>query len=497
MSKSALPTSLQFFSRLCWLDGRPLLATMEPYRQRLFEAALDTLRPDGVPRYNFILCGRAKKNWKSTDLDLAALFSLIIRGGDALILANDEGQAADDLELTKRLVAANSDLSAELEVLQKEIRRRDGGGTLKILPARDIAGTHGKTAVFIGFDEIHAYKSHDLYEALALDPHRPDALMWVTSYDTIYNTPGIPLYDFKQIAKAGADPRMLCSWYSADWCTDPQFAELEPELRANPSIGAWPEGRDYLEQQKRRLPTHKYRRLHLNLPGAPTGAFFDQGKVMAAIVVGRTVLPYQEGRKYYAFIDMAGGSADDAVLAIGHDENGRVVLDIIVKQAGEPPFNPRTAVRKFVQVLRSYHLSRVTGDNFAGRTFAVDFEAESITYDVCSRPKTELYEQLEPALNAGEVELLDEPKLQEQLLTLVTRGTKIDHENNGHDDFSNAAAGCVWMIRSAARSAGEVSIAAACYAACTGEELAGGWRPAGGWSCVDPTPVPGGSMFDW
>jgi hypothetical protein len=497
MSKPALPTSLQFFSRLCWLDGRPLLQTIEPYRRRLFETALDTARPDGTPVFNFVLVGRAKKNFKTTDLVLSGLYCVIIRGGDALILANDEGQAADDLELAKRLATFNHDLSAELEILQKGIRRRDGGGTLKILPARDIAGSHGKTAGFIGYDEIHSYRNYDLFEALALDPTRADALMWVTSYDTIYSSPGIPLYDFKQIAKVGADPRMLCAWHSADWCTDPQFAELEPELRANPSIGAWPEGRDYLEQQKRRLPTHKYRRLHLNLPGAPTGAFFDQGKVMAAIVVGRTVLPYQDGRKYWAFVDMAGGSADDAVLAIGHDENGRVVLDIIVKQAGEPPFNPRMAVQKFVQVLRSYRLSRVTGDNFAGRTFAVDFEADGITYNVCSRPKTELYEALEPLLNASECELLDEPKLQEQLLTLVTRGTKIDHEPNGHDDWANAAAGCVWMIRSAARSAGEVSFAAAAYAACTGEELAGGWRPAGGWSVCDPTPVPGGSIFDW
>jgi hypothetical protein len=451
-------SSTLFFSHLYWLDGRPLLKTIEPYRRRLFETALDTVRPDGTPVFNFILVGRAKKNWKTTDLDLSALYSLIIRGGDCFILANDEGQAADDLDLAKKLVAANPDLRAELEVLQKEIRRQDGRGSLKILPAKDVIGSHGKTAGFLGYDEIHGYRNYDLFEALAPDPTRADALTWVTSYDTIYNAPGIPLYDFKQIAKAGADPRMLCSWYSGGWCTDSQFAELEPELRANPSIGAWPEGRGYLEQQKRRLPTHKYRRLHLNLPGAPTGAFFDQGKVMVAMVVGRTVLPYQEGRKYFAFVDMAGGSADDAVLAIGHDEDGRVALDIIVKQAGEPPYNPRQAVHKFVEVLRSYRLSRVMGDNFAGRTFAVDFESDGITYDVCSRPKTELYEQLEPALNAGEVELLDEPKLQEQLLTLVVRGTKIDHEPNGHDDWANAAAGCVWMIRSAARSAAEVKI---------------------------------------
>jgi hypothetical protein len=115
------------------------------------------------------------------------------------------------------------------------------------------------------------------------DPTRADALTWITSYDTIYNSPGIPLFDFKNIAKAGTDPRMLCSWYSGDWCTDSAFAALAPELRANPSMGSWPEGLRYIEQQRRRLPSHKFRRLHLNLPGAPNGAFFDQAKVLACV----------------------------------------------------------------------------------------------------------------------------------------------------------------------------------------------------------------------
>jgi hypothetical protein len=35
-SKPAVPTSLQFFDHLCWLDGKPLLDTIEPYRRELF-----------------------------------------------------------------------------------------------------------------------------------------------------------------------------------------------------------------------------------------------------------------------------------------------------------------------------------------------------------------------------------------------------------------------------------------------------------------------------
>jgi hypothetical protein len=44
-------------------------------------------------------------------------------GNDAYILANDEGQAADDLSLTKKLIAANPILAQEVTVSAKAITR--------------------------------------------------------------------------------------------------------------------------------------------------------------------------------------------------------------------------------------------------------------------------------------------------------------------------------------------------------------------------------------
>jgi hypothetical protein len=260
----------------------------------------------------------------------------------------------------------------------------------------------------------------------------------------------VPLFDLKQVGKAGTDPRMLFSWYSGgELNTDPDFATLEPELRANPSFGSWADGVGYLEQQKRTLPTHRYRRLHLNLPGAPEGAVFDQGKVMACVVPGRRSLPYVEGIVYFCFVDMCGGGPDDAVICIGHEDNGRVIIDRIEQQAGSAAdrFNPLQAVCKFFGIMREYRISCLTLDGYAGRTFRCDFESYGTTAWLCSRPKAELYGQLEPAINAGVVELPDDPKLLEQILTLVHRGGRIDHENGGHDDYANAVAGCVSLIR--------------------------------------------------
>jgi phage terminase large subunit-like protein len=441
------PDPLQFFSHLVWLNGKPLLDTIEPYRRAIFTEVLTTTDDDGRPRYSLALCGRAKKNFKTADLVLASLYKLLAcnspHGNDCFILANDEGQAADDLSLAKKLIAVNPLLANNLEVRQKELIRRDGKGSLQILPARDAVGAHGKTYALAAFDEIHGYRTHDLFEALAPDPTRSDSLIWITSYAGIRHAPGIPLYDLMQAGKRGDDRRMFFSWYGGDFTTDTAAAELEPEARANPSMASW--GNDsYLDQQRQRLPAHKFRRLHLNLPGAPDGAAFSGEHVVNAIVTGRKRLPPMPGIRYVAGVDMSGGSSDSAVLAIAHRDGVRTVVDLVISQTGAPPFNPRQAIKKFCAALKEYKISRVLGDAYAGQTFRQDFLEDGVTYEVTKHSTSELYELLEPKLNAGEVELLDIPELQEQLLTLVWRGTRIDHMPGDHDDYAAACAVAVW-----------------------------------------------------
>lgn len=159
-------TSLQFFDKLVWLDGHNLLSTIEPYRQEIFRKALDEY-VDGRPRYRMVLAGRGKKNHKTSDLVFASLYCVLARrspqGQQGLILANDEGQAADDLDLLKKILEVNPLLRSEFEVLSKEIRLRDGSGGIKILPAQESAGLHGKTFSVLGLDEIHAYKDWSIF----------------------------------------------------------------------------------------------------------------------------------------------------------------------------------------------------------------------------------------------------------------------------------------------------------------------------------------------
>jgi hypothetical protein len=106
-SKRRIPV-LDFLKLVHWLDGTPILPRIEPYRRRILTDVLDTPDNAGGLRYNLALLGRAKKNAKSLDLVLAALFACFANdsalGNECYVIASDEGQARDDLQLAKKLV---------------------------------------------------------------------------------------------------------------------------------------------------------------------------------------------------------------------------------------------------------------------------------------------------------------------------------------------------------------------------------------------------------
>jgi hypothetical protein len=63
-----------------------------------------------------------------------------------------------------------------------------------------------------------------------------------------------------------------------------------------------------------------------------------------------------------------------------------------------------------------------------------------------ARPKSDLYHDLLPLINANRIELLDNRRLAAQLIGLERRISRqgkdsIDHPPGGHDDLANAAAG--------------------------------------------------------
>lgn len=439
---------LHFFGLLRWLDGRPLLDVMEPYRQTIVRDALYTFRDDGAPQYKRALCGRGKKNSKTTDAVLAALYKCLAwhaagsRGNQVYFVASDLGQANDDLDLCKKLVRGNPLLQAELTIKSNIVERKDGRGFIEILPARDAQGLHGKTYLFLVVDELHTQRTYDLLMALELDRTRPDAVQWFASYASLYRHAGVPLVDVLKQWEVKSDPRLLVSWYAGS------IEEANPSL--NGPLG--PTLSD-IEDAQRSLPSWIFRRLYLNLPGQPDSAAFDAEKVEDAVMAGRTVLPPQPGVEYLAFCDLSGGGADDATLAIAHGQDGVAVLDCLIDQGARVnrTFSPEGTVQRFSGVLKQYGARMVQGDRYAAMWPILAFEKHGITYRPAELNRSQLYAGFEPLLNSGRVELLDHPKLTQQLIGLVRKGEKIDHASGEHDDHSNSVAGACVLAASASQ----------------------------------------------
>jgi hypothetical protein len=123
------PTSLEFFAVLKWLDGRPLLDTIEPYRRRIFSDARQ-LRRERAPTLRLRARRTHEEELENQRPHAAALYRFMAwpspNGNDCFILANDEQQAGDYLSLMKKLIKANSALAREVTILQKEILGKDG-----------------------------------------------------------------------------------------------------------------------------------------------------------------------------------------------------------------------------------------------------------------------------------------------------------------------------------------------------------------------------------
>jgi hypothetical protein len=155
--------------------------------------------------------------------------------------------------------------------------------------------------------------------------------------------------------------------------------------------------------------------------------------------------PPQLGMHHYvAFCDPSGGSQDSMTCAVAHVESNGVVIDAL--REVKPPFSPEIVVSEFCALLKSYNVYSISGDRYAGEWPREQFRKFNVIYEPCDKSKSELYVELLPLLNSKRVDLLDHPRLINQLLGLERRTARsgrdsIDHPPGQHDDVANACAG--------------------------------------------------------
>jgi len=143
--------------------------------------------------------------------------------------------------------------------------------------------------------------------------------------------------------------------------------------------------------------------------------YVSREAVEGAVMSNRRELPPQLDTNYTAFVDPSGGSQDSMTLAIAQ-------------------------------------VHTVFGDRYGGEWPADQFRSYEIDYEPVTQSKSELYQELLPALNSGRLELLDHPRLINQLCNLERRTTRsgrsaVDHPPGAGDDVANAVAGCLVLCQ--------------------------------------------------
>jgi hypothetical protein len=126
-----------------------------------------------------------------------------------------------------------------------------------------------------------------------------------------------------------------------------------------------------------------------------------------------------------------------------------VVIDALRER--RPPFSPDAVCGEFSALLKSYRVTTVHGDRYAGEWPRERFRERDIGYEPSALAKSDLYRDLLPTLNARRIDLLDDKRLQAQLVGLERRTARsgrdgIDHMPGSHDDCANAVAGVASLL---------------------------------------------------
>jgi hypothetical protein len=161
----------------------------------------------------------------------------------------------------------------------------------------------------------------------------------------------------------------------------------------------------------------------------------------------------QDGVSYMAFTDGSAGASDrgDAyTVAIGHCDGDKGVVDVVRGIPGK--FNPHVVTKQYAELLRSYGIRSVTGDNYASQWLSEVWAAAGFEYRKSPWPKSEIYIDVLQLFSSRLVQLPDHPRMLRELRLLERSpgsGGKdhVDHGRGGHDDFANVACGVLKILK--------------------------------------------------
>ena len=172
-------------------------------------------------------------------------------------------------------------------------------------------------------------------------------------------------------------------------------------------------------------------------------AFLSRQAVESCVTRGVATRAPLSGVAYVAAVDPSGGASDSMTLAIAHNENGRVIVDCVLER--RPPFSPESVTKEFADVVKSYRISAVRGDRYAGEWPRERFQTHGVAYWPAELNRSEAYLAFVPLVSSGRVDLVDNPRLVNQFAALERRTglngkDSVDHKRGQHEDLANAVA---------------------------------------------------------
>ena len=394
-------------------------------------------------------CGssRAEEEERTQRLQLVAVhaaaftdFTDVLRPGEKatmLCLANGKDQARIVLGYIRGLFNNNDDLRAMITRETADGLELNNGSEI-IVASNDFRSVRGRTLSCVIFDEAAFWRSeysaspdYEVYNAVVpAQATVPGAIL--IGISSPYKRSGLLFGKWRK--HYGKDGDVLVV-RAPSRTLNPTLAQsiVDAAMEADPEAAA----AEWMAEFRSDLSD-----------------FVSRAVVDACIDPGCHERPPRRsmGNKYVAFIDASGGSGGDSMtLGVAHTESSIPTLDVIRER--RPPFSPDDVVAEYTRLMKDYGITRAESDHWGGDWVAGSFRKFGVTVVPSAKPKSDLYREVLPMLNAHRCALLDNSRLVSQLCSLerrVGRSGKdfIDHAPGGHDDLANACAGALLLVNS-------------------------------------------------
>ena len=434
-----------------WRPWRTFLSAafglpMDEVDLELFRRCTDLdIPPTERARQCWLICGR--RSGKSRTLALVACYLATLcdwskylaegEPGVVQIIAGDRAQAQVIFRFLSSFLKGSKVLKSLISRETAETIELKNGISIEIATA-SFKTIRGRTVVAALLDEISFWSNDgsnpDSEIVAAILPSMmtiPNSMLLVAS--SPYAQRGVLWETYR---KHYGKPGKVLVWQAPTTVMNPSIpqAEVDAALEEDPEKNR----AEYLAQFRSDLET-----------------FIGIEVINTVTVPGRFELPPDRVQDAVGFLDISGGQADSHCCAVAFkDARGIAVLAALAEIQGG---NTENVVQEFAALLRRYNVSTVWSDRYGQAWVRDAFARYDIELKYSELNRSQLYLELLPALRSQQVELLDLPKLRNQLQSLERRTTRngrdmVDHPSSGHDDLINSAAGALVMAASADRN---------------------------------------------